>query len=379
MGKLDSLLQTIRKGADTYAHVQKVAVDPAGQAAMHLARNLLGFRATTVGGKGGKRKVKRALGRKGGRQGKRKGGRKGVSLDMGGQVVESANAPVAFARTGQIKTALKTFKGEALDGLGIHTVELPVVGGTGDDANLVKMGASGAFELNQQYQLNPISSTTFPQMAPVANLYKKFKLKQLKVHYVHTCPTAQAGRVVIGFSPDPDFTPPTSCTEIIRLSNSASGAAYEDFSLSCNLDGIQKDWQYCSNESDDADVRLEQPGVIFVASDGNNSDAAADVGNLYIEAAFEFVDREDLGLLASSIVYLMRRLRCKKTLSVDDKLRVLAGPVREFFKEQKKMERGPDEIDKLINDTLRAPPIVDQSQIVSRALPSSTAGRGGFA
>jgi len=197
---------------------------------------------------------------------------------FGGPTVQTVNAPVAFARNGEIKP-LFTMK-DVKNGIEVHSVDYVGV--------LAQNTTINTFT-SVSYPIDPTDTSTFPYLAAtIGPAYEKFKLKKLILHYSHFCPTSLAGSVLLWWSPDVLASLPGNTGQVVNDSNSTEGAVYEDLSLEVDLSGLTEDWQFVGTATNN---RLNCAGVVVFATDKNPAGAAS-VGDYYIETVWEFVNRK---------------------------------------------------------------------------------------
>jgi len=202
----------------------------------------------------------------------------------GGPAVQTVNAPVAFARVGDLKPFFKVLSGSE-NGCVVHSVDML--------GSVVQTTTANTFFSNfGAVTLNPTNTGNFPYLsATIAPGYEKFKLKMLRLHYAHFCPTSQAGSVLLWANPDALTAPPSTSITMLNDSNTAEGAVYEDLQLNVDLRGFTQDWLYVGTSA--TDNRLNSAGVVSVATDKNPTNASPlGVGDFYIESVWEFAGRK---------------------------------------------------------------------------------------
>jgi len=258
---------------------------------------LLGFRsrATRVGKRrrpsikgrglgGSKKNSKRLLALKGfaSRSYRGGGGRtpKPTLTSSGGPAVQTTNAPVAFARVGDLKPYFAVNKGTK-DGVTVHSV---------DYLGSISQNATANTFSTVVFSLNPTSTTSFPYLAStIAPAYQRYKLKMLRLHYAHFVSTSQAGSIVMWHNSDPLATSPASSSQALNDSNSTEGAVYEDLRLDVDLRGMTSDWMYVGTSA--TDNRLNSAGQVAWCTDKNPAGGTA-IGDMYVETVWEFAQRK---------------------------------------------------------------------------------------
>jgi len=258
--------------------------------ARQLVRDLLGFRAEK-GGPGNKasrgkkvskntqimKMIKNVSAGKAPKQ--RSSAKSGISItgDAGG-IVQSANAPVAFARNEDMKPFSKILKATA-DGLVVHTVDY--IGPCGTPAG-------NGFATMQTIAMNPLLSG-LGFTSKFAGEWSKYKLKALKLHYVHFAPTSAQSKIMMTWMPDPLAIVPTTSATMVPLNGCMVGACYEDFSYTADIKEDQSDWLFVGST---VASRTNTSGYAIVACDLTTAASQnVSVGDLYIESVWEFVSR----------------------------------------------------------------------------------------
>ena len=259
-----------------------------------LVKQIFGFRGRQVNiGRG--RGRPRQNGR-GNRKPRGKGRRPGVTQTGGGSVT-TVNAPIAFART---RTFAPGIRIAAKDPESVVVTSVDFISAVGQ-AN------AGVFNLGINFDVAPYDSTLFTWLYQVARMYTKYKLKSLKIHFEHYCPTTVQGELMITWSPDPDTAAPATNTEMKTLNSCVAGAVYEDFSYVADRKQFESDWQYISAPGGaDEDDRLLSNGVVLCAT-ANGGTTGASVGSLWIETEWIFTGRR-LPTLAAAMGPLDRSL-----------------------------------------------------------------------
>jgi hypothetical protein len=236
---------------------------------------LLGFRARAAG----RPQKKKSQGARG--SGKRRV-RGPNSVDTyGGPVVQTVNAPVAFARVGDLKPFMKMK--DTGNGLVVHSVDM--VG------QVVSGGTANVFQSVFSFALNPTSTTNFPYLGgTIAPAFEKFRIKMVRLHYVHFCPTSTQGAVYLWANPDTLASAPTASSVLLNDSNTTQGAVYEDLQLRVDLSAFNaySDWMYVGTSA--TDTRMNSGGVVGIFVE--NTAATVGLGNFYVETVFEFSARK---------------------------------------------------------------------------------------
>lgn len=241
--------------------------------ARQAVRDTLGF-TPEAGGPGRKFKTGAGAGKR-----RRQGRRKSVAVHGGpnpgdGGVVNSANAPVAFARRGEIKPFFSIKPGETPDEIVVHGIDFVATMTPGASAN--------TFGLMNDTQFSP-GQTGLTFLNKEGQLYEKWKPKLLKLHYVHFCPTSTQCKVMLTVDSNAvETTIPTTSAQMVSLNGCVVGAAYEDFSYTYNPALWQQDWYQIGSTTTGAAGELDSACQFMVAADNQSSTLPA-VGDLYAE------------------------------------------------------------------------------------------------
>lgn len=253
-----------------------------------LVKDIFGFRARQVA-PGGSKNAKRKAARYG------KGGNRKVLVGGNGGLVHTVNAPVAFARSNTAKPGFYIREVDA-DTIIVHSVD--------SVGQVIASATANAYSVASR-QVNPTDTTLFSYLNPLLDMYTKYKLSFLKIHYVHFCPTSSPGEVLLSWCPDPNSTDPASPTQQLNTNACVSGAAYEDFAYECNSREFDSDWKYISDITDaDEDDRLICEGSIYVGS--ANANSSAPLGRYLVESEWILTGRRDPVL--SPFFGLMKRV-----------------------------------------------------------------------
>jgi hypothetical protein len=249
----------------------------------------------------------------------------------GGPTVQTVNAPVAFARNGSLKPLFKV--SDIKDGLAIHSVDYISV--------LAQQSSANTFN-SVALPIDPTDTTSFPYVAgTIGPAFEKYRLKKLVLHYVHFCPTSQAGSVVMWYSPDVLATAPTSTALAVNDSNSCEGAVYEDLQMEVDLTGLSVDWLYVGTATNN---RLNSAGQAMFATDKNPA-GNANVGDIYLETVWEFVNRK---LPSQNEPVAMLRRICASSLEERAKRQMLHDLVDRIVLEGKKEKKVETEEESLV-------------------------------
>ena len=210
--------------------------------------------------------------------------------NQGGQQVLAASAPLAFARTEDLKPLFETRASESQNGMVVHTVDYVGPIGTWNVT-------AGTWQSNINQLESPANPTLHPWLSSIASQFLKYKLKKLRVHYQHFVATTVAGQVVLQYFPDPTYNNGTAATVTATQSQNAgnymSGAAYEDFCLEADLAAIDPSMWYSTPQSvgSSGTADLNFTGII-AAFTANGASSQPSTGNIWIECVYEFHERK---------------------------------------------------------------------------------------
>lgn len=255
------------------------SLSPALKGPRKIVKDILGFNERQY----------RASPRKGGsgpgngrrRRRNQRGG--GALIGGNGGFVHTVNAPIAFARSDTVRPGfmLKTVDADTII---VHSVD-----------SVEDITGTLAFNLTQ-HAIRPTDPTLFTFLANLLDMYTKYKLLSLKLHYVHFCPTTVAGNMMLTWCPDGNTTVPTSVAQMQNINGCIVGAAYEDFSYEANPKQFSSDWKFISDVADaDEDDRLIDEGVVFLATSNDTADGSG-FGRFLIETEWALTGRRDPAL-----------------------------------------------------------------------------------
>jgi len=279
----------------------------------HIANQVQGFNSRHfMPGKTPKskvRKAKRAF-KKNKPKPKRvvKSAAKGKISAQGG-VVQTVNAPVAFAR-----------KFQRVPGVSLGVTKDPNVikVESVDYLGKVTCGAANTFAV-QGLTVDP-NVASLPWAQSIAKDYEKFKLLKLTIHYVHFSSTATVGKVLITWSADPDATTPAQSSDMVPMNSCVTGACYEDFGYTADPSQFQKDWLLMKSAAAEDDTTF--CGKIFYATD-NNPVATTDWGDIYIEAQWMMTGRKSPALSEVPATFLPAVHKAVKIVDAAERKRQL--------------------------------------------------------
>lgn len=259
----------------------------------------LGIGGTVAGALGFERAmVSRAPRPNQNRGGRRRAPRAGVSATTGATTVGAGNAPVAFARTDDLKASVRMIPADTDDSIYIHAVE-----------QAKNVGCVSGTSSNQQVdeKISPTNDALFPWLSTIAKQYERYRLKFLRLHFQHYAPTNVQAEIMMQYYPDPDkavtgLTP----TQLKECSNFMTGACYEDFAHTADLSGLDPNKWYDTTADALLDDEQEFAGkcsVYGLNMDNGTASGVFFVGNFWIEAVFHLKGRQNapVAAIASSL------------------------------------------------------------------------------
>lgn len=240
------------------------------------------------------------------RGGRRRASPAGVSATSGVSTVGAGNAPVAFARTDELRSAVRFLPGDTEDSVMIHAVE--------------QFTQAACLNLNPNpnvgsYKVSPTNPDLFPWLSAIARQYQRYRLKFLRLHFQHYSATDVQSEVMLQYYPDPDkdLTGITA-QELKECSNFMTGAGYEDFCHTADLTGLDPSKWYDSTNESTLDDEQEFAGKIAYItmnpSNGSALNTVFTVGNIWIEALFHLKGRQN-PIEVAAVPFLMKAVRSK--------------------------------------------------------------------
>lgn len=247
----------------------------------------LGFKRALKGGQPRKRsgKKKNSTPRKTRIQGPLNRGKTSIESDVG-----AGDAPVAFARTKDLRPFFRAYPSREKDGLIVHSVDYVAQTGTWSTT-------AGAWQSQLSQFVMPGNTTLHPWLSGIAPLFQRYKLKKLVLHYQHFVSTAVAGEIVLQFSADPEINNNQmgnlTQTQSQNMSNYMVGSCYEDFSHNCDLTGVDRARWFDTETTliSGGDPNDNYAGAVAVFS-ANGVASQPSTGNIFIESVYEFQDRK---------------------------------------------------------------------------------------
>lgn len=250
-----------------------------------------------------------------GRQRGPRGNAGGVGM-FGGVTVQAANAPIQFARSDEIRPFTNVFN--RANGCQVHAA-VQVEQSTPVPDN-------GWNCVVDQY-VNP-SDPNYRWISDFANLWKKWQIRNLRIHYQHYESTVVAGEVVLKYTPDPDDNLIAFLEgQVGNSSNFVRGAVYEDFMLEVDLSGVPKipmDVDFSESNPDDAQAGRWAAYINHwnppTGGDPPEPIPSPAPGNFYLEFVVDFTDRYAPLASASRIARIIK----DKKLVRAEKLELIA-------------------------------------------------------
>jgi hypothetical protein len=291
-----------------------------------------------------------------GNRGSGRGGRgpRGASVGSTGQTLKAASAPIQMARTDEIKPFFNIYPME--NGCIVHGACQVAQSAAIVDTTFTETAEAAVIP----------AATAYPWLSTYASLWKKFQLKNLRLHYQHYESTVVPGEVILKYTPDPDEPLATETEEEIgNSSNFVRGAVYEDFMMEADLSGLPKiplDTDFASEATDLNDIAAGKWAVY-----GNHYHPEGETapwtgvtlpGNIYVEIVMEFHDRNTPAAEADP-ARLMRVLR-STALRREEKLQYVEFVLdhledRENKRKQEKLKDRTDPVVKRALATKRVP------------------------
>jgi len=188
----------------------------------------------------------------------------------GGTVIQSANAPVSFARGEQTMTSIEHLGSSGGDA--VYRVR--------DYIGEVYTGAAP----NVRALFLGVNKPTgvYPLLNRIAGSYELFKLLGAKLHYVHYAPTSVQGRVILSAANIPFDYNTADAQDFVTLENSTAGSVYEDFALEWIPDDVIN-WYGVYKAYNIGDLSSFQGTWYCYVDQFADSDLERPVGTLYIE------------------------------------------------------------------------------------------------
>jgi len=240
------------------------------------------------------------------------------NIDVGGEIVASSAAPVAFARE-SIKPGMRILQTAPNGDVIAHGVSYYADITTATTTNT---------QLGTVKAVNPTSLDAWGQA--LSNDYTLYKFLGWKMHYTHYAPTSVQARVAYTASSNSNQNNGTLPTfvEMVNRSDFVAGSAYEDFFLDCTtlVEDCASNWYYVdSSAAASEDTRVTNQGQFTVAVDENSS-ASTPLGTVYIEYIIALCQRKS----PSEAVGLARTLDRRPDLSPETCGLLFAAKVREM-------------------------------------------------
>lgn len=304
--------------------------------------------------------------RQGGRTRRRNLGRGAGGAGMpGGVTVQAANSPIQFARSDEIRPFTNVFN--RVNGCQVHAAVQV------DQSGLVS--APSWYCTLDQY-VNP-SDPNFPWLSDFAVLWKKWQLRNLRIHYQHYESTVVPGEVILKYTPDPDDNLVAMLeSQVANGSNFVRGAVYEDFMLEVDLSGVPKipmDVDFDETNPDDAQagrfaVYANHWAPSALAGDPPAYTPAQIPGNIYLEFVVDFTDRFAPVAAAARI----QRICNSNKLTRQEKLELISLLIDEAERAHSCSRGKPPSRDTYLDKLKKA---AQERKTATTALPAAALGR----
>jgi hypothetical protein len=283
------------------------------------------------------------------------GGGRGPGSNLpGGVTVQAGNAPIQFARTDEITNFFRFYPTK--NGCMVHAaVQVLQIAQRWDTE-------AGGFLAAQNLLINP-ALPDYPWLSTFSALWKKFRVKNLRLHYQHFASTEVPGELIMKYTPDPDdvlLGQPED--QVCNGSNFQRGALYEDFMMECDVSGATKvpldtDFTDSTDKNDTCFGQIAFFGNHFTGPTVVTDATSTLPGNLYVEMIVEYNDR----FVPAADLALVRAVMRSQVHSREQKLEalgVLADREEEAMRRKKAEVKRVDPVSELLARSAAAQPIL---------------------
>jgi hypothetical protein len=146
------------------------------------------------------------------------------------------------------------------------------------------------------YELNPGNSQTYPWLSNIALRYEEFEAVELAPHFETAAPTTASGKVILAIDFDPaDDTGSGTKQELLNDDRTKSGPLWQNFTQSIDRGKLHKRLFVTNNidttpgdSGDQALLRQQDIGNLFVATTATSLGGGAMIGELWIRSKIKF-------------------------------------------------------------------------------------------
>ncbi len=161
--------------------------------------------------------------------------------------------------------------------------------------------AGGSWNV-QSIAINPGSGQFAPWLSSIALNFERYKMLNLRVHYVSRSATTDQGAIYVAQSDNALATDPVNSTQIMQYEDSAESNVWNSFEVYCNT--IDKESHYILNGEPPAntDIKTYNSGIIFVATQLSTAlDNIPPIGDLYVSYDIVLMDETGESQISSAI------------------------------------------------------------------------------
>ena len=148
---------------------------------------------------------------------------------------------------------------------------------------------SAAFAVGLAGSLNPGLPTTpgvftpdtsiYSWIQPMANLFEKYRIEQMRVVYEPSCAVVETGTVAMMIDYDSLDGPPTSIKEVLASQNAVYGPPWKGFSMNVRPQPLPL-WTRPGAAPAVSDLKTYDFGNLFICTEGSGTNA---VGRVFVE------------------------------------------------------------------------------------------------
>lgn len=161
---------------------------------------------------------------------------------------------------------------------------------------------------NLKFQINPSNNNLFPKLSREASMYEKYKIRNLKIRYLASCPSTTTGNLVLAFYYDTGNWDgaPTNFQDLCNLEGAVYGTPIENLTLNYSKRNEAEKEYYCSVGQNDvpAAERQESPAILLVdVGYPAATTTAPDVGFLVVEYDIELINFIPPSVSSAAAIY----------------------------------------------------------------------------